>query len=326
VKIKKLEVMKNRRIKIKLIAFFISVFMCFNTYGQNTYIGKIDAAYSPYAIGLCKDCVVITLGTISGDTYFLTLDSLLLPTDSGKLIVGDAEYWDDVEITGTTTVKQGGYLKEYYELEIETIEKTSLNQDIQRFLGAYVIEKKDCDIYPNRIVIIEWENVFLLYLDDHYYDLFAFLFIFVEEDSLFIPMQWCNPYRYYESSFRGKGKVENDSIFLNIIIGNYHVNDFSINHFDTCNIKGIKKGVGNIPSIEPISIKVYYNAIHQEIVIDAGLQNQSLTLVLYDIQGKILLQKTNVSNSISIAHLPQGVYVYRLMQGNQVICRGKVLK
>jgi len=72
--------------------------------------------------------------------------------------------------------------------------------------------------------------------------------------------------------------------------------------------------------------KAYYNTITQEIVIDAGLQNQFLTLELYDIQGKMLLRETTISNSKSIAHLPQGVYVYCLMQGNQVVCRGKILK
>jgi hypothetical protein len=309
--------------------FFVTVFICLNTYGQNAYIGRIDASYSPYAVGFCADCFVLTLGTISGDTYFLTLDSSLLPTNSGKLIVGGTEYaWGDIfAITGTATVKQGGYLKEYYELEIETIEKTSLNQDIQRFLGTYVMGKGDCGInFAGNTTIIEMENEFLLRLDDHPYFPFAILFFFVEGDSLFIPMQWIgSQYPRYESLLRGKGKVDNDSIFLNIIIGNYHANDFSTNFFDTCNIKGIRKGV-YIPPIETIPTKVYYNTINQEIVIDEALQNQFLTLELYDIQGKMLLRKTNVGNSVSIAHLPQGVYVYRLMQENQVICRGKVLK
>jgi hypothetical protein len=145
----------------------------------------------------------------------------------------------------------------------------------------------------------------------------------VEEDSLFIPMQW---YSYYgPDSIMCKGKIDNDSLFLNITMVYYDKKDFRINSFDTCNLKGIRKGV-YIPSIETNPTKVYYNTMNQKIVIDAGLQSQSLIVELYDIQGKMLLRQTNVSNSVSIAHFPQGVYVYRLLQGNQVICRGKVLK
>ena len=140
-------------------------------------------------------------------------------------------------------------------------------------------------------------------------------------DSIFIHFDWENfgynkTYLYYS----GRGKIENDSIFLDYIWG-----DIKSYPLESCNCKGVKKVV-HIPPIEPTPTKAYYNPITQEIIIDAGLQNQPLTLELYNIQGKMLLREINVGNSISIAHLPQGVYVYRLLQGNQMVCRGKVLK
>ena len=71
--------------------------------------------------------------------------------------------------------------------------------------------------------------------------------------------------------------------------------------------------------------KVHYNVIGQEIVIEESLQNQSLILELYDILGRMLLKQTD-ANTVSIANLPNGVYVYRLLDNNKIISSGKVVK
>jgi hypothetical protein len=87
-------------------------------------------------------------------------------------------------------------------------------------------------------------------------------------------------------------------------------------------IKKVGTGIGTLP----FDNKVYYDATNQVIVIDKTLQNQFSTLELYDMQGKVILRKTDAGNTISIANLPSGVYLYRLSQNNRAICSGKVVK
>ena len=98
---------------------------------------------------------------------------------------------------------------------------------------------------------------------------------YMVNDSLFINFDWLfYGYNNRYVAFSGRGKIENDSIFFNYILdkqGGYSV--------ESCNCKGIRKSA-HIPSIETNPVKIYYNAINQAIIIDAGLQNQSLILEL----------------------------------------------
>jgi hypothetical protein len=91
-------------------------------------------------------------------------------------------------------------------------------------------------------------------------------------------------------------------------------------------IETIKKVETSIGTLSFNNNKVYYDAVTQVIVIDKTLQNQSLTLELYDIQGKVILSKADVGNTVSIANLPNGIYLYRLLENNRAICSGKILK
>jgi hypothetical protein len=91
-------------------------------------------------------------------------------------------------------------------------------------------------------------------------------------------------------------------------------------------IETIKKLSSSINSSSFNKNKVHYNNASQIIVIDEDLQNQSIVFELIDMQGKVILQKTGVNNSISIENLPNGVYVYRLLENNQIICWGKIIK
>ena len=91
-------------------------------------------------------------------------------------------------------------------------------------------------------------------------------------------------------------------------------------------IGSIKKVETGIESLSFDNNKVYYNAVNQFIVIDETLQNQSLTLELYDVQGKVILRKTDAGNGVSVANLPNGVYLYRVLENNQATYSGKILK
>jgi len=104
--------------------------------------------------------------------------------------------------------------------------------------------------------------------------------------------------------------------------------DVNSNEYTELEIKIIKKLTSS--SIKILSFgnkKAYYDEIKQVIVIDETLQNQSLTFELVDLQGKMILKKTDVGNtSISIANLPDGLYLYRLLKNSRIIYFGKILK
>ena len=88
----------------------------------------------------------------------------------------------------------------------------------------------------------------------------------------------------------------------------------------------IKKLSTNLESLLSDKNKVYYDDINQAIVIDEVLQNKSTTVELVDLQGNTLLKKINTSESISIANLPNGVYLCRILQNGRVIYSDKILK
>ena len=130
--------------KILKIKFFLCiVFLCLNLsiYGQNTYIGKISSSPDPcMTVPTDFPSHVYSFVTVSGTTYILTVSSLPIEEE---LIVNDTKYsWGEtVTITGSTSVKQSSFLGEYYELEIETIEKSSLQIDT-RFLACIIHTKQ----------------------------------------------------------------------------------------------------------------------------------------------------------------------------------------
>ena len=101
-----------------------------------------------------------------------------------------------------------------------------------------------------------------------------------------------------------------------------------MNEYFNLEIETIKKRTFNVESPPSDNGKVYYDANRQVIVIDAALQNQSLTLEIVDVQGKVVLRDTNTSknNFISVANLTSGVYLYRLSQNKRVVYSGKILK
>ena len=150
--------------------------------------------------------------------------------------------------------------------------------------------------------------------------------LFVSEDSLFVPFQWsliyCNG---ISISVIGKGKIENDSIFFDFVEGLYP-RDFSKVRLDTYTCKGKKSASGIVSPPESVQNKVYYDSNRQVIVFDEILQNQSFTFELVDMQGRVILRKTNADNPINIANLSNGVYLYRVMQNSQLICSGKIVK
>ena len=200
-------------------------------------------------------------------------------------------------------------------------------QDIQRFLGTYYLEGicKDMlqggNVFPDeRDVIIKEGTESDLLINIGASAGFNDFKVFVSEDSLSIPLQWWDAFNGMQASFSGKGKIENDSLFLHYGAGGA----FGVIE---CECKGKKTSSASVlyPSLTDEN-KVYYDATNQIIVIDDALQNRSSTFELIDVQGKVILRKTNAGNIINIANLPCGVYVYRLLQDSQGIDFGKIVK
>ena len=332
--------MKNK-IKIKsVVLFFFLVFMYLNTVGQDTLTGRISYFFDPNVanpLSHVGEEAVFSFITFSG-TYFLTLDSLQIPADSGYFIVKDIQYFGDdiVTITGKTSLKQGEFfLKEYYELEIETIEKSSLNQNIHPFLGTYTIEGKCTNndasyIYSPKEVVIMGERGFSMPLYIEYRPMLPTEFdVFVSEDSLSIPMQWESD----KGSFSGKGKINGDSIFLNTIYSNYG-DDFSKTYIETCNCKGKRKEVGISP-IEPAPNKVYYNAAtispnpnNGTFTINTSIDPQEVISVqVFSMLGQSIYKQEGLPNKIiQLPPSTSGVFYVEIITTTQKFIRKMVVQ
>jgi len=200
-------------------------------------------------------------------------------------------------------------------------------QDIQRFLGTYHLEGICETFIENNFVFTEERDVIITEGTES--DLLINIGasagnnefkVFISEDSLFIPVQWWVNFNETQATFRGKGRIENDSLFLYYKAGG----TFGIIE---CNCKGKKTSQTSVLySLPSNKNKVYFDVANQLIVLDKTLQYQSLTLELIDTQGKIVLKKTNVDSSISVANISNGVYLCRLLQNRQVIYFCKILK
>jgi len=118
-----------------------------------------------------------------------------------------------------------------------------------------------------------------------------------------------------------------DEVEITGTVKSVGIDIYSEEHFEL-EIETIRKKGTNIETVSFSNNKVCYDAEKQVIVIDETLQNQSFTLELVNMQGKVILKKTNIGNSssISIANLLGGVYLYRLTQNGKIICTGKILK
>ena len=321
----------DKMLKIKLLSFVVCVLICFNTHGQNICIGKIMYKH----VYNTSDAV---LGLQSGfNEYFLTINSHRIEYND-KLIIEDTEYFvgDNVIITGAVTIKPPLGFGDYLELEIETIEKLSSNRDIQYFLGTYEIQI-DC---TNPWWIGDKATLSIIEETDTNaaFD-FRLLFIgqpgsrefssYVLKDNLFVIGEW----GYYESGeisgyISGEGYKKNDSIFINLKQYDYdRWMDKSLVLSKDCHCKGKEMKLSDINSQTKSDNKVYFDATNQLIIIDETLKDQGVTFELTDIQGKAIFRKATVAdNFINVADLPNGVYLYRLLQGNQTAYSGKIIK
>jgi len=323
----------------RFLLFFISVFIYTISYGQNICAGKIIGRGDPEE----PYSAVFGLKTYL-DRYILTINSERISYNDEGLIIGDTKYFrdDEVVITGTTSIRENPnwteYYKEYLELEIETIEKLSPERNIQQFSGTYEIQMDCIEPYGLEncttldIEIIPRNSTDPLNIMADFYRQFMYMGSFyatVLNDNSFSFDDWLSQHGYdgkRSNHYVVKGHLKNDSIFIHKKTYR-RASDDIIELVEDCHCKGKKIASSGIapPSVSDKN-KVYYDATKQVIVIDETLQNQSLTFELIDMQGKMVCRKTNAGNSlIGVANLPNGIYLYRLLQNGQAIHSGKIM-
>ena len=269
---------------------------------ESTYIGKIISTPNPCLTTPCLPGSVLGLET---DTinYVLIVDSNWCFNSSFS--IENIEYFveDEVEITGVTTTKQDVNLKEYTELEIKTIKKLTSNVE-STYIGKVIYLPNPCETEvcpPGLVLGLETDTIdYVLTVNSNW----------IWNDSLI----------FADIVFFIDDEVEITGITT-------IKQDVNLKEYTELEIKTIKKLTSNV-NIEtlPFNNKIYYDAVNQAIILDGTLQNQNLTLELYNTQGQIMLKSNFNNNSVNISNLPNGMYLCRLLQNGQLIFVDKIIK
>jgi hypothetical protein len=87
---------------------------------------------------------------------------------------------------------------------------------------------------------------------------------------------------------------------------------------------GISTG---IDVFEKIAVLIYPNPATESVTFKWKNEYNSLTLEMYQLSGtRVLSQKAFSDRSVPVSQLENGVYIYKLMDGNQTIYSGKLIK
>jgi len=292
----------------RFFLFFITVFICLNTYGQDTYTGKIIRMQDPACTSPIVPCLpcggkVLGIETASGN-YVLNPGAGCLPS---YLILEDVVYLvgDEVEITGTVSTKQIHLSEEYLELEIETVKMISGQNT---FVGE-IIRMTDPSCSPPSPPC---SNVFgfKTVLDNY------FLSSVLSSDShLFTDKLIIEDIEYFVD----------DKVEITVTI-NAKQDSYSRKYIEF-EIETIKKPLSSlVGSLLSDKTKIYLDATTQAIIIAETLQNQPSTFELVDLQGSTILKKITTGESISIANIPNGIYLCRILQDGRVVYSDKIVK
>lgn len=82
----------------------------------------------------------------------------------------------------------------------------------------------------------------------------------------------------------------------------------------------------SITNLNQENIKVYPNPTSEFLFFDFKDKNEAYSLVLYDLSGKIILKETIYNNSLNVAEVSSGVYLYYVYKKSELVAMGKVLK
>ena len=321
----------------RLLLLFLFVFTYLGIYGETIIdVCKIVYMSNPCDTFPCNSGRVFGVELSSGDTIFLTKNLHLICSDEELTVDANTYHVNDfVLLEGKLYIQECGIIMAQYPvIDILTIEKISrTNWDAQPFLGTYHITSNctlgttppaNIPFSESRTIVIEQDTVSDLLI--HISNLGTVRAFLSNDSSFVIPHQILSLYALQVVKlFFGNGVIRNDSICIDYVRVEYNtVEPYS--HLGTSACDNCKVGSSNIILTPTKQKQIYYDATKQEIVIDNILQNQSLTLELYDMLGKRIFRKTSVGNTVSIINLPNGIYVCRLFGGNQLIYSGKIVK
>ena len=100
-------------------------------------------------------------------------------------------------------------------------------------------------------------------------------------------------------------------------------------HFKALRFASLSAVAEESTETEPIAIYVYPNPAEDELNILLNTLPEGKTMIeFHDVTGRLVLSeeiRTN-STSINISPLKQGVYMYRIVNGDNVIARDRIVK
>ncbi len=182
-------------------------------------------------------------------------------------------------------------------------------QNIQTFPGTYRLKGQCADLtkynylFPEErdVVITESAGTDLLF--DINIDFTPSFKATALNDSLFVPLQSWENFDETQATFRAKGRVENDSLFLHYIAGG----TFGI---VDCDCKGERVTSLSSNTLEGESNSdVYFDPESNSLFILAGSR-----LEIIDVSGTLMYHSELLSglNEVSANHFIKGVYLVRI--------------
>jgi hypothetical protein len=342
--------------------FLIVVLVCANTQGQDTTSKKgikVSAVVGKLYMTLNMQGW-FTLLEIGSNLYELreNLQPIRGNFPPGSAIIGGVEYFDGdmVIIAGNMWLELdtneirglSGHI--IPTIDIDTIEKRISDINVEPFLSKYTIDVS-C-IYANGDIIegttdlsishpysgVSDMNLLFGYPYSPFYSWgFEANGLTLNNDTSFFieKSTYISDIPYIEEGIWGEGYIKDDSIFANTIHAQMYFRHTDSNCIgellvsESCEYRGAKIKTNTDPISNFNKIEVYYNSAEQTIVIELkqNQSNQLLTIELFDMQGRMVTKKMFSGNyKINISSLPKGVYIYHLLQNNQQLNSGKVLK
>jgi Secretion system C-terminal sorting domain len=222
------------------------------------------------------------------------------------------------------------------------------NGDTSESDVLYIVE----GVVGSRILKVEWKNV-TFEGGGGWYDYFNYqVWLFENKGTIEIhfgpyniddidEMDWASgvgpltTFNYDGTCNDPRDSTQNIVVFGNpstpqdTVVGDIDFTDLPIYWIDGMPPNGIVYRFRYVPvgikNIKNIEYSISPNPANDQIQIRTGLEGES-EIVFYDLQGRAVLQQKFYGNAIiSMAHLPQGLYPYRLTDNKARTVRGKVV-
>ncbi|MDR1678944.1 MAG: hypothetical protein LBR81_04120 [Prevotellaceae bacterium] len=268
-----------------------------------------------------KTVDVLSLNMIN-DTEFTFSQLMTYPFNNPYLIEGSGSFENNqLKLDYTFTGGDIGICEVDFCIKVECSSegiKTNDTKNPQQFLGEYLLEGT-CNVLapwqeelpyetPIAITIGTESDLLINSIGFASSDFKAF----VVNDSLFIPSQVGNIVWQQPETFQGKGKIQNDSLFISFTNGG----EFG---FLECECKGKRTGSSATKETAKTTVNIY--TTKNTLTIESP-EEQITNISLYDISGKKILEKQNLQTNqlqYQIKNTSIALCTITLQSGKQII-------